>query len=338
MAISWTRQKNGGQITMKSNKDDHGAMTWENIATEFKEEYCTQRWINKWMKDLEQRKQGPTETVHSYYAAFKKLLKRADRDDDMSEVQKLRYFMRGLLPHLAPIVSMQQPANLQAALRIAQAYEMGQDLNNEIEPPARRTRKSNNDTSNIEEDPMDKLVKKFEKMHLNLAERLEVLSSRVEKQNQRYPQANNRPTRSVNQNGGNQTQMRNQTCFRCGEPGHFARDCLSEKAQPTYNKPKRGINYLQVEVESSEEELEEDLYLGQRGRPPYSKNRKEAKEKVKQSESKKEQELRTRKTYSKPQPMEIEESEPEEPRVSLTKPKKPKMKTQPIGSGSTLTI
>ena len=154
----------------EANKDDNGAMTWENIATEFKEEYCTQRWINKWMKDLEQRKQGPTETVHSYYAAFKKLLKRADRGDDMSEVQKLRYFMRGLLPHLAPIVSMQQPANLQAALRIAQAYEMGQDLNNEMEPPARRTRKSNNDTSNIEKDPMDKLVKKFEKIHLNLAE------------------------------------------------------------------------------------------------------------------------------------------------------------------------
>src|SRR5436309_4951422 len=33
----------------EANKDDNGAMTWENIATEYKEEYCTQRWINKWM-------------------------------------------------------------------------------------------------------------------------------------------------------------------------------------------------------------------------------------------------------------------------------------------------
>lgn len=94
------------------------------------------------------------------------------------------------------------------------------------------------------------------------------------------------------------------------------------------------MNYLTIETsdESSESETEEEtVYVGQRGRPPYSTNRKEAKEKVKQSESTRELNLRSRK--ARPQPMEIEETEIIQPTPMVPlmqqKQKKPKMKAQP---------
>jgi hypothetical protein len=113
------------------------------------------------------------------------------------------------------------------------------------------------------------------------------------------------------------------------EPGHFARDCLSKKVASKPGKPKKTINYLTVE-ESSEDESEEEVFLGQR-KQPYSTNRKDAKQKQKQSESAKEFNLRTRKV--KTQPMDIE---PEtivefqnDPYTPQRKSKKSKMKSQP---------
>jgi hypothetical protein len=171
---------------------------------------------------------------------------------------------------------------------------------------------------------MDQLVKKFEQLHLNLANRIEVLAAQVERQS-------NKPIRRNDNRSQSKTSI---ICYKCNEPGHIARDCMSEKANlNSRNIPNnRKINYIETE-ETSEEEDVDEIYVGQRGRPPlnrptpYTKDRKE---KVKQSESQKEQQLRTKSTFT-PQPMVVDQSEEEpigSPRV-VPKVKKPRMKSQP---------
>ena len=251
------------------------------------------------------------------------MVKRADIDNDLSNTQKLRYFIRGLKPEIAPIVAMTAPDNVIEALRKAQQYENGQDLINYEEP------KKIVGKNTIQEDPMDKLIKKFEKMQLNLAERIELLTAQVEN-NRSHP--NNRtyttPPRS--------TPQRSQIiCYKCNEPGHIARDCLSEKfVKPRSNNsaPNRRINY--IEASDEEEEDEEEIYSGMRGRPrndrskPYETNRNITKEKTKKSESAKELNLRTRRII--PDPMETEEeSEEIIPPIVPPKVQKPRMKSQP---------
>jgi len=58
---------------------------------------------------------------------------------------------------------------------------------------------------------------------------LEVLTATVQqllrkKEEEAYPRPNN-----------NNNNNRNNNCFRCGEPGHFMRDCMSEKVLATWN-------------------------------------------------------------------------------------------------------
>ena len=149
-------------------------MKWENIIKEFFEKFCTQRWINKWTKDLEGRKQGPNETIDSYYTTFKKLLVKADIDGTMNDKQKLRYFIRDLGPQIAPIVSMMKPATISDALKYARQYEEGQDIHEDERPPATKNYKTS--APKHQEEAMDSLIKKFEQMQLNLAEQIQAFS------------------------------------------------------------------------------------------------------------------------------------------------------------------
>ena len=175
---------------------------------------------------------------------------------------------------------------------------------------------------------MDDLIKKFEKMQIQLAERVELLSAKVEGRGTPSPRT---PTLYRTQ----ENSPISRGCYRCGEFGHMARNCVSEKVLASYIPPNRQknkrVNYLTIETsdESSESEVEEEtVYVGQRGRPPYNTNRKEAKERAKQSESAKELNLRSRKV--RPQPMEIEETEDVRPipMVSLTQQKQKKPRTK----------
>jgi hypothetical protein len=68
---------------------------------------------------LEGKRQGPSESVDSYYTDFKKLIKRVDLEENMTNPQKLRHFLRGLKPEVAPLVAMNAPATVAAALLIA---------------------------------------------------------------------------------------------------------------------------------------------------------------------------------------------------------------------------
>ena len=99
-----------------------------------------------------------------------------------------------------------------------------------------------------------------------------------------------------------QPKKTNYNCYTCGEYGHAARDCMSEK-RTTYeqrnqmNKPqfvkRRNINM--VAVEDDDDYWEDEVYVTHPPRAsPYSTNRKEQKEKQRLSESRKELNLRNR--------------------------------------------
>ena len=81
------------------------------------------------MRELENNRQRQGETIDAYYARFKRLLKQVDIPNE----QKKRHFIKGLLLHIAPLVTMQAPATLAAALGLAQVYEEGLDMVNEVE-------------------------------------------------------------------------------------------------------------------------------------------------------------------------------------------------------------
>jgi hypothetical protein len=142
----------------------------------------------------------------------------------LSPEQNKRYFIKGLLPDIAPLVTMSGPATLAAALATAQQYEEGVDMVNEIEPrkkkgKAKKVPQSSEEEDNEEEEEkpkkpvvkkkvkelvnpekgLDDLVKKFEKMQLNLVQKMEKLTSQVNTRgnNQNYnnfsrPNQNNR--------------------------------------------------------------------------------------------------------------------------------------------------
>ena len=100
----------------QANNADQNKMKQKPISKKFKNQFCIQKWINKWTRNLEKHIQGLTETVTSYHATFKKLLKRTDSQGNLSEAQKLYYFIKRLFPYLALLISISKPNNITAAL------------------------------------------------------------------------------------------------------------------------------------------------------------------------------------------------------------------------------
>ena len=171
-------------INTNGNDFTQNPYRWGDLETAFTEQFCTQRWLNKWIKDLEGRRQGPNESVDSYFTDFKKLIKRVDMEGQMTDAQKLQHFLRGLRPEIAPIVAMTAPANILAALATAQHYKAGQDLINYKQSVTRPERNSGHQTKEANTGPIKDLILKFEKMHLKLAEQIDGLATQVEQRKQ----------------------------------------------------------------------------------------------------------------------------------------------------------
>ncbi|RHZ85474.1 hypothetical protein Glove_65g24 [Diversispora epigaea] len=196
---------------------------WATWKAGFVEKYCNTRWRNKWLRELENNRQRPGETVDAYYARFKRLVKRVD----INVNQHKRLFIKGLLPHIALLITMQAPATLAATLEKAQAYEEGLDIVNEIELRKQKGKKKVVESSDEEEeekeeeerkpkktvlkkkkketkvtfDPahnLDDLAKKFEKMQLNLIQKMEKLTTQVNQQPNYCNRGNNRDNSSQN--------------------------------------------------------------------------------------------------------------------------------------------
>ncbi|RHZ63745.1 hypothetical protein Glove_328g58 [Diversispora epigaea] len=88
---------------------------WAAWRVGFVKKYCNTRWRNKWLCELENNRQQPGETIDAYYARFKRLVKRVE----INVNQHKQLFIKGLLSHIALLITMQAPATLATALEKA---------------------------------------------------------------------------------------------------------------------------------------------------------------------------------------------------------------------------
>ncbi|RHZ84871.1 hypothetical protein Glove_74g314 [Diversispora epigaea] len=159
---------------------------WAAWRAGFVEKYCNTRWKNKWLRELENNRQRQGETIDAYYTRFKRLVKRVEIHVD----QHKRLFIKGLLPYIASLVTMQAPTTLTAALEKAQAYEEGLDMVNEIEPRKQKGKKKVVESSDEEEEEEEerkpkktvlKKKKKETKVTFDSAHNLDDLAKKFEK-------------------------------------------------------------------------------------------------------------------------------------------------------------
>src|SRR6266540_172358 len=159
---------------------------------------------DQWYAELHQLKQTPGQSVDDYVNKFQRLQRKTDANRRTPIANVVWQFLTGLNPTMAPMVYATAPATLQAAIDTAKRYEAGFKM---TQPK----------TSNYAE--------------TEVTGQLEVLTATVQqllrrKEEEAYP----RPS------------SRNNNCFRCGEPGHFMRNCMSEKVLATWNPDRKQPN------------------------------------------------------------------------------------------------
>src|SRR5260364_116821 len=227
---------------------------WNAVTTAFKNTFCTQRWQNKWLRDLDTLKQGPEEPVEAYNNRFKRLIKRVEARAALQDAQKLYYFKKRLRPATLPILLTHNPANLNDLFNLAKTYEQGADFATNADPSV------NNPNIAACEKEIEQLTKQMNQMSLKYASIASALSAQTElqyhpKQTKQFYQKP-RPTNNSRPNV---------ICYRCSEQGHYARDCMAERL-PTKeqryqmnSRPqmKQKIYYVAVEEEyySDEDEV-----------------------------------------------------------------------------------
>jgi len=180
-------------------------------------------------------------------------------------------FLYGLNPLLTPLVSTDNPANLNAAMERAKVVETGYNYvptkQISLNVPAATVENPTIDTiAQPKSTPpskalspgneIDASTQQMQQLSLNYANLSAALLAQT---NQSVPK--------VKENLHERT-TKIFTCFKCGKPGHMARECTNKTNPQTTQTTRfntRRVNYLDNEYDASEDE-EAEVYLNTRSR------------------------------------------------------------------------
>src|SRR6185437_7541510 len=187
---------------------------WTTVKNGFTTQFCNQRWHNKWIKELEELKQMPDESIDTYYSRYRRIIQRVETSTNLTNDQKLYHFNKGLSPETLPIILLHAPNNVAAALDRARTFEQGKDFTSKAEPA------TPSNIRNLEKD-IETLTKQMQQMTLNYATIATALTPRENssRNNQNF-RTQPRPKSSV-------------ICYKCGKAGHIARNCLAKRNTTT---------------------------------------------------------------------------------------------------------
>ena len=163
-----------------------------------------------------------TETVDQYSLRFQRLLRKVNGNNDLVPAAlQVRMYLYGLVPMLTPLVSIDNPANLAAAMERARTVEIGYNYT-----PSKEIVTAS--TANQE---VDELTKKIEQLSLNYATLASALAVQPV-QNNKQQELRPRFQRFSQQNN-------NRTCYNCNQLGHIVRNCPSSRRTFRNRTPRR---------------------------------------------------------------------------------------------------
>lgn len=196
-----------------------------SFTTRFIQRFRTHTLLTRWRHELQNRVQGPNETVDEYARSIKKLIKQVETDGVRSESSKIHEFAKGLRYDIAittnNLIGLRNDETLSQAIDIARRVESNlQGFNSTSRQvhfsPA--TTSLTAQTSLSSDDAIEKITASIAKM----------LEPLVQSLNKR-PSYNDRPRYDdrTRFNDNNRNSRPPPTCFRCNRQGHISRDCTT---------------------------------------------------------------------------------------------------------------
>ena len=279
-AADWVKAATAAAAVNRITSWDTNGAPLTSLKPRMIEKFAPESKQNKWYQELMNTRQRATESVDDYSLRFQRLLRKVNVNPNNPTVPanlQVRMYLFGLSPMLTPLVSTDNPANLNAAIERARTVENGYNYT-----PAKET--------NVQETEIDELTKKIEKLTLHYADIASVLTAQSTQNNQnqrnrtrffnqnqrnRTQSFNNSPRNHNNDNNGNNNNLarnsniprrrEDRTCFNCHRSGHIARNCPQPRVTPRGNRQNfrttREVHYTDLEGQDEyEEDYAEDEY------------------------------------------------------------------------------
>lgn len=201
MAAEWYKD-NKANIDGWKDEDDQDHSFYHLLVTYF----ATPEKQHKWQIQLNNLAQLENEKVDAYAIKFKKLLSQVDPEDSLPAQYIIRMFLSGLKGKTATFVAVTSPGNLNEAIVAARKVEAGEYYGTHTHEASM--------TPDKKDEIIEALVKQVQQLSVN------------------YVTANNqqeKDTRERERYRENPKLRKEIICYRCGEKGHIARNCMSEK-------------------------------------------------------------------------------------------------------------